>query len=204
MTFQKEIYRKIFHLFLLIIPICYLKFGRTLFLTIFSLIALSVILIDYLRCNNDFVKKYALLVFKVVMRDSEIINNKMSGMSWVFASALLNFMIFSPPIAVTGFCILIFADAMAAVVGKSIKSRPFYQKSLAGSSAFFLSAILVILVCGIYFEFRLIFYFFAIFVASLLTYLEAYPSLLNIDDNFLIPIVFGVLMTLFDFMWHIL
>jgi dolichol kinase len=138
------------------------------------------------------------------MRDKEINQKKLSGMSWVFGGALLNFLMFDKVIAVTGFCILIFADAMAAVVGKSIKSAPFYEKSRAGSLAFFITAVLVILISGLYFECRLPFYFFAIFIAMFITFTEAYPSFFIVDDNLLIPMSFGICMTLLDFMWHIL
>jgi dolichol kinase len=138
------------------------------------------------------------------MRDKEINQKKLSGMSWVFGGASLNFLMFDQVIAVTGFCILIFADAMAAVVGKSIKSAPFYEKSRAGSLAFFITAVLVILISGLYFDCRLSFYFFAIFIAMFITFTEAYPSFFIVDDNLLIPMTFGICMTLLDFMWHIL
>jgi dolichol kinase len=138
------------------------------------------------------------------MREKEINQKKMSGMSWVFGGASLNFLIFDKVIAVTGFCILIFADAMAAIIGKSIKSAPFYEKSRAGSLAFFITAIFVILISGLYFDCRLPFYLFAIFIAMFITFTEAYPSFFIVDDNLLIPMTFGISMTLLDFMWHIL
>jgi dolichol kinase len=204
MPIKQEFYRKIFHLFLFLIPFFFIKFGKIQFLIIFIPLAITVILIDYYRCKHDNLNQITAKIFKVLMREKEINQKKMSGMSWVFGGASLNFLIFDKVIAVTGFCILIFADAMAAIIGKSIKSAPFYEKSRAGSLAFFITAIVVILISGLYFDCRLPFYFFAIFIAMFITFTEAYPSFFIVDDNLLIPMTFGISMTLLDFMWHIL
>ena len=204
MPIKQEFYRKIFHLFLFLIPFFFIKFGKIQFLTIFIPLAITVILIDYYRCKHDNLNQITAKIFKVIMREKEINQKKMSGMSWVFGGAALNFLIFDKVIAVTGFCILIFADAMAAIIGKSIKSAPFYEKSRAGSLAFFIAAIVVILISGLYFDCRLPFYLFAIFIAMFITFTEAYPSFFIVDDNLLIPMTFGISMTLLDFMWHIL
>ena len=204
MPIKQELYRKIFHLFLFLIPFFFIKLGKSEFLTIFIPIAIIIIIIDYYRCKFDKLNYLASKFFKLIMRDKEINQKKLSGMSWVFGGASLNFLMFDKVIAVTGFCILIFADAMAAIVGKSIKSPPFYEKSRAGSLAFFITSVVVIMVSGLYFDCRLSFYFFAIFIAMFITFTEAYPSFFIVDDNLLIPMTFGVCMTLLDFMWHIL
>jgi len=204
MPIKQEFYRKIFHLFLFLIPFFFIKLGKNKFLTTFIPLSVIVVIVDYYRCKFDKLNQITALIFKVIMRDKELNQKKLSGMSWVFAGASLNFLIFDKVIAVTGFCILIFADAMAAIVGKSVKSLPFYEKSRAGSLAFFITSVIVIMVSGVYFECRSIFYFFAIFIAMFITFTEAYPSLFIVDDNLLIPMTFGVCMTLLDFMWHIL
>jgi dolichol kinase len=204
MPIKQELYRKIFHLFLFLIPFFFIKLGKNEFLTIFIPIAIIVIAIDYYRCKFDKLNQITSRFFKLIMRDKEINQKKLSGMSWVFGGASLNFLMFDKLIAVTGFCILIFADAMAAIVGKSIKSKPFYEKSRAGSLAFFITSVIVIMISGFYFECRLPFYFFAIFIAMFITFTEAYPSFFIVDDNLLIPMTFGICMTLLDFMWHIL
>ena len=204
MTLNQEIQRKIFHLFLIIIPLTFLSLDKEKFLIFFTPLALIVILADFARCRSDLVAKILLGIFKKIMRHHEIEGKKMSGASWVFLSAWLNFTFFDPIIAVIGFNILIFADSAAAIIGKSFKSKPFYEKSQAGSLAFLVVSLLVILIGGIYFNCRLIFFLFAAFIALFITYLEAYPSLHNIDDNFIIPLTFGVSMSLLNFMWHIL
>ena len=204
MPIKQELYRKLVHILLFIIPVSFIKLGKNEFLKIFIPISVIIIMLDYYRCRFDKLNNIACKFFKIIMRDTEINQKKLSGMSWVFGGALINFLIFDKVIAVTGFCILIFADALAAIIGKSIKPTPFYEKSRAGSLAFFVTSVIVILVSGLYFDCRLLFYFFAIFIATLLTFIEAYPSFFIVDDNLSIPLTFGICMTLLDFMWHIL
>ena len=204
MPIKQELYRKLFHILLFIIPVSFIKLGKNEFLKIFIPISVIIIMLDYYRCRFDKLNNIACKFFKIIMRDTEINQKKLSGMSWVFGGAVINFLIFDKVIAVTGFCILIFADAIAAIIGKSIKPTPFYEKSRAGSLAFFVTSVIVILVSGLYFDCRLLFYFFAIFIATLLTFIEAYPSFFIVDDNLSIPLTFGICMTLLDFMWHIL
>jgi len=204
MNLKKEIYRKIFHLFLSIIPITYLAVGKINFIIYFVPLTLLVLIIDILRCKYPIADHIISPIFKFIMRDKELKNHELSGMTWAFFGACINFIAFDQVFAVTGFFILIFADSMGAIVGKTLKGRKFYQKTRSGSLAFFITSIIVIISCGLYFDCSFSFYFFAILVAMLITYLEAYPSLLNLDDNILIPATFGVCMSLLDVMWHIL
>ncbi|NBX52109.1 MAG: hypothetical protein EBT63_00445 [Proteobacteria bacterium] len=204
MLIKQEILRKLFHIGLSIIPLLYINLGKTSFLCLFIPLAIAIIGIDFCRCKYNSIGSAITPIFKIIMREKELSRKNLSGVSWAFFCAIINFLIFHPAVAVTGFLILTFADAMAAVIGKSVKSAKFYQKSRAGSLAFFITSILVIISCGIYFDCRLPFFLFASFVAMFVTYLEAYPDLFRIDDNLLIPMSFGICMTLLDLMWHIL
>jgi dolichol kinase len=73
---------------------------------------------------------------------------------------------------------------------------------LAGSSAFFVSALVILIICGISFDVGAWYYLFGIFAIFCVTILEARPSFVGIDDNFLIPIVFAVEMSFFDIVWN--
>jgi len=203
MTVSREILRKLFHLLAFLIVVAFYKLGKENFAKFFIPITMLVVAIDYSRCKISILNKATSSIFSLIMRDKELHEKKLSGMSWLFLSASFNFALFEPVIAITGFCILIFADSIAAVIGKSIKSPKFFQKSLAGSIAFLVVSIAIIIAIGLIFKCRPSFFFFAILVAIYITYLEAYPALFNIDDNFLIPIAFGISMTMLNFMWHI-
>ena len=195
MTLSREIFRKLFHLMAILIVIAFYNLGKENFAKLFVPLTIILLAIDWSRFKFELVHKMSAKIFSVIMRNKELQERRLTGMSWLFLSASFNFALFEPIIAITGFCILIFADSTAAVVGKSFKSKPFFQKSLYGSIAFF--------VVSIFFKCRPSFFFFAILVSIYITYLEAYPDLFKIDDNFLIPIAFGILMTMLNFMWHI-
>lgn len=203
MTISREIIRKIFHLLAILIVIAFYYLGKENFAKLFIPITILVVLADFSRCKFENIHKITSKIFSNIMRDKELQERKLSGMSWLFLSASFNFALFEPIIAITGFCILIFADSSAAVVGKAFKSRQFFQKSLFGSIAFFAVSLIIIFTIGLYFDCRPPFFFFAILVSIYITYLEAYPDLFKIDDNFLIPIAFGILMTMLNYMWHI-
>ena len=203
MTISREIFRKIFHLIATSIVVAFYYLGKENFAKLFIPITVLVVLADFSRCKFENIHKISTKIFSLIMRDRELEQKKLSGMSWLFLSASFNFALFEPIIAITGFCILIFADSSAAVVGKAFKSRQFFQKSLFGSITFFAVSIIIILLIGFYFKCRPSFFFFAFLVSIYITYIEAYPDLFKIDDNFLIPIAFGILMTMLNFMWHI-
>jgi dolichol kinase len=91
---------------------------------------------------------------------------------------------------------------LASLVGRSIPSDPFFEKSFSGSLTFFISALTILFVCGGFFHVGLWFYFIGLFAVFCVTLLEARPSLFNLDDNFIIPVGFCVIMTFFDLVWN--
>lgn len=119
-----------------------------------------------------------------------------------FLSASLTFGLLPKEIAVSGFAILAISDTLASLVGKSVKSQPFFDKTFAGSMAFFISALVVVIINGIIFKTSFLFYFFGFFCALLTTLAEARSKIFDIDDNLLIPVSFGFAMGVFNYMWN--
>ncbi|OFW80111.1 MAG: hypothetical protein A2887_01190 [Alphaproteobacteria bacterium RIFCSPLOWO2_01_FULL_40_26] len=201
MSLTHEIYRKFLHFLLILIPVAFVVFGKWKTLLILAPLTTAIVSLDYMRRNNDKVKNIFNQIFGIILREHEIDGGKLCGASWVFLGACVNFFFFKTEIAVSGFLILVISDALSALLGKSYPSQPFFEKSLLGSLAFFVSAVVILISCGIYFDSRFWFYFFGIFCVFFVTIVEARPSFIGIDDNFTIPIIFGSLMTAFDFMW---
>ena len=90
------------------------------------------------------------------------------------------------------------SDALASLIGKSIQSKEFFEKSRAGSIAFFVTALIITFVSGTMFDVKLWFYIFGIVTVFFVTLIEARPSLTGVDDNFSIPFGFCAFMTFFD------
>ncbi len=201
-SFGQELYRKAFHLFLLIIPFSYCYFGKTVSLIVFAILTAILLAFDYSRRNNEKIRNIFTKLFGKILRDHELNGEKLCGASFVGIAACTTFLFFDKKIAVTAFAILAISDTMAAIIGRSIKSPPFFEKSTAGAAAFFISGIIVLIVCGLIFKVKALFYFFGLIALGATTIIESRPSFLNLDDNLTIPLSFSVVMTLFDLMWY--
>lgn len=202
MNLQHEFYRKCLHLLLLVIPMTYHFLGKWKALMIFAPVTLLVVSLDYLRRHNAKIKTIFAKIFGSILREHELDGTKLCGASFVGLATCINFLFFKAEIAITGFLILIISDALAALVGKGIPSRPFFEKSLAGSVAFFISALVILIGCGISYHSGYWFFLFGIFATFCVTMFEARPSLFSVDDNFSIPIGFSLIMTFFDLTWN--
>jgi len=201
-SLKNEMYRKAMHLLLVFIPISYCLLGKWKSMTIFAAISTIVVSLDYMRRTNPAVKTIFLKIFGFVLRPHEIEENKFCGASWVAFSTCINFLLFKPEIAVTAFLILVISDAFAAIIGRNFTSQAFFEKTLYGSAAFFATGLIVLFACGGFYGVKFWFYFFGIFSLCIVTLIEARPSFFNVDDNFMIPISFSVIMTTFDIMWN--
>jgi dolichol kinase len=202
MNLKIESYRKFLHFLLIIIPLIFLTLGRPTTILILAPITLFIVSLDYLRRRNVEINIFFNKIFGVILREHEKQGDKLCGASFVFLAATINFFIFKPEIAVTGFLILVISDALAAIVGKAYPSRPFFEKSAIGSLVFFVSALIILISCGIFFDTKFSFYFFGLFAVFCVTIIEARPTFIGIDDNFTIPIVFAVEMSFFDLLWN--
>lgn len=201
-SLRNETYRKMFHLLLVAAPITYSALGKWPSVIIFSAIAVIVLGADYGRRSNPLIKNIFLKLFGFVLRPHELEGNKLCGASWVALSVCLNFLLFKAEIAVTSFYILAISDALAAIVGRNFPSQPFFEKTKNGSIAFWVSAFIILITAAIHYNCGFWFYFFGFFSVTVVTLLEARPSLFRIDDNFLIPIGFSLTMTAFDLIWN--
>ena len=198
-----EIKRKIFHLFILSIPLLFYYCGKKILILFFAVSGL-VLAIDYSRRKSHLMQKYFLMIFKPLLRESEFDGSKLCSASYLAIATCTTFTIFKPSIAIISFFILAISDASASLIGKSIKSEPFFEKSFYGSLAFAVTAIIIAIAGGAFFKASWLYYIFAIFSALAIAVIEARPSLFNLDDNLSIPVGFAMLITFFDLMWNII
>ena len=200
-SLSEEIKRKLFHLFILLIPITYYYFGKKTSLIIFYILGLTIISLDYLRRKSLIIHNFFIDNFGKIMRNSEKQPSQMCGISFLFMAVIPVFTLAKPIIAITAFVILAISDAVASIVGKAFVSDKFFEKTFNGSLSFLTSALIIVIIAGIINNSNIIYYFFALFAVAITTIIEARPSILKIDDNFTIPASFSFLMTLFDAMW---
>lgn len=202
MNFQNILYRKAFHLLLLLIPMAYYFLGKWQTLIVIAPVTAILVTVDYLRKDNIKIRENFNKIFGAILKPEEMDGSRLCGASFVGLAACINFFFFKEEIAITSFIILAISDASASVVGKSVQSQPFFEKSMAGSATFLFTALVILICCGIGFEMKFWYYFFGLFAVFCVTMIEARPSLLKLDDNFSIPITFGVIMSFFDILWN--
>ncbi len=201
MSLNLELIRKLLHFSLVWVPIFFCFAGRTTSLVTFAIITGIIVSLDCLRKKAPMLKSSINGILKPVLRPHEIEGSKLSGASWVGIAACVNFLIFPKEIAVTSFAVMVICDGLAAIIGKVFPSRPFFEKSLSGALGFFISGIVVLITCGLILNVEFWFYLFALIALAAATIIESRPSLINIDDNFTIPISFSLVMSFFYLVW---
>ena len=193
--------RKLFHLAIILLPLSYIFFEKKLLLYFLIPISVLIIGVDYGRRKLPIIKNIFDKLFGRILRDHEA-NNGWLGASFMAVAACLIFSFFPKIIALNAFTILAISDAVASLIGKKIPTMPFFEKSIAGSSAFFISSLIILIGYGIGFEQHFGYYLFGLLAICATTIIEARPSILDLDDNLTIPLTFSLVMIIFSFIWN--
>jgi dolichol kinase len=129
-------------------------------------------------------------LFGPLLRQHELGKKKtLNGASWVLISATFCVIVFPKLIAITAFAILIISDTTAALVGRRFGTKHFRGKTLEGSTAFVLSAFIVILFTPKVQHLPL--EYFVAMVSAIIGAAAEVFSFDIIDDNFAIPVSIG-------------
>ncbi len=186
--YKNELARKGIHLASIMIPIIYFHITKELALMLLVPMFLGFFFVDLLKM---FVKPVADLYYKhfgAMLRAHELdaSQRNFNGATYVTLAAVLVVWLFPKMIAIAAFAILILADTAAALVGRKIGKIKIGAKTLEGSIAFFLFALLVVLVTP------KLNAAVGLAIAISTTVAELYPIKLgnwNVDDNLSIPLV---------------
>ncbi len=167
MSLKSEALRKTLHLAGLLVPISYFYFGKELTALFISISIVIFFMIEPYRISKDTTTKIIKGIrplfneetFKVISKGFELVDKKIReiaraeeevciGAHIYFAiAALINVLFFPMEIAVATIAVATISDALAALVGKSLGRHRFKNsKSLEGSLAFFVSALLIFIV----------------------------------------------------------
>ncbi len=182
-----ELIRKAIHLSSSIIPLSYWFLGgRHLTLQIVIILSLGFLTVDFLRLKSAEIGKVFMHIFGSALRQHE--QKNLTGATYVFTGSVVAIFLFPKEIAVPALLILSISDTLAALVGIPFGKHKFLKKSVEGSTAFFVSTTIILI---LFFPEAII---INILIAGIVTLAEAYP--MHLDDNFLIPILSGTLLSL--------
>ena len=150
-SYRAELLRKAIHLGALVLPLGILILGRATALWVLIPLAVLALGLDVARQRLPSLHGVISRLFAPIMRPEEqpplggplILN----GAGWMCLSAALCAALFREPIAAAALAMLMVGDGAAAVIGRRYGRHryPFSPKSLEGSAAFFLTAVLIAL-----------------------------------------------------------
>ncbi|WP_076792001.1 diacylglycerol/polyprenol kinase family protein [Chlorobium sp. KB01] len=190
-----EVARKAIHLSSLSIPVIYYFITRELALLLLLPLFAGFFLVDLLKNFVPPVSKWYHKTFDSMLRTHEIKGEKnhLNGATCITLSALLLVLFFPKIIAIAAFSMVAVSDTLAAIIGKAFGKHRFGQKSIEGSMAFFLSALLIMKFIpeinpGIGFAMALV----ATVTESFVLRIGSF----RIDDNLSIPLVSATFGTL--------
>jgi dolichol kinase len=195
-SYSGEVARKGIHFASLLIPIIYLQIQHRTALSILAAMTTVSIVIDILMHRNGVTRRVMMKVVGPILRDHERQEDHihLTGASWVLIAALLTFAVFPREIAVTAFTVLIVSDTCAALIGRRFGRRRFFDKSVAGTIAFVVSAIGVVLVYASIYTLPSSYIIAGILGSIVAGPVEAASVRLKLDDNISIPFSMGLIM----------
>ena len=185
-NYKYEVYRKLFHLSSLwmVAAVWFLEKNTAIYL--FAFLTIAVFAGEISRKYFKFSQKIYQCLFGHIVRDHEE-KGGLSGAFFMLLSALITTALFSKNIAMPALSVMLISDSAAALIGRKFGKHKLFEKSIEGSIAFFLSAIIVI---SLFFNFSD--YFLAIAITSFLaTTTELFSKKLHLDDNLTIALTTG-------------
>ncbi len=199
-TYKSELARKSIHLSSLLIPITYLHIPHTTGITI--LVAMTAVswLIDVLRHFHEPSRTVLMKVFGKLLRKHETVNGSfaLTGATWVLIAATLTLGVFPTIVGVSAFTVLIVSDTFAALIGRRIRSRPFLDKSIAGTLTFVGTAWCVVVFFTIFYALPWTYVVAGSIGAAAAAIAEAASVRMRLDDNIAIPFSMAITMMLAD------
>ena len=194
-SYKKEICRKSLHLSSLWMPILIYFVPKMYAAGVFAFILLADFCMEYGNYKKNKIAQKLFRIFSFILRKREMQKQKLTftGSIYVLMSALICTLIFPKNIAVISLAVMLVSDTFAALVGKAFGMHKIYQnKSIEGSLAFFVSAVLIMFICRSLYPFSAV----CVFACLIATLVELFENLIKIDDNLSIPLCIGAILSL--------
>lgn len=160
-------------------------------------IGVLALILEYIRLKFSIFNEFFCKLMSLLMRKEEI--SSPTGFAYYVLGIGISLYFFSFPVALLSSCFLIYADPFASFVGvRWGKTKIYNERSLEGSVAFFLVAILICVIIK-YLNYlpttnnEVVFILLSSLGASMF---EAFCTSKYLDDNIVIPIASGFWMTM--------
>lgn len=200
-SYNTEIVRKAIHFLSLSIPVIYYFVSRSTALLLLIPVTTAFFVVDVARYYHRPTAAWFYRTFGWLLRSKEqdSATKRLNGATFVLLSATLCVFIFPKILTIIAFAILIISDSTAALVGRRFGKRPFFKKTLEGSLAFFVSAVVVVFLTPKA-TYTVGEYFIGIVGGAVGAVVEAIS--IDIDDNLSIPVAIGFTMWLMYYLFY--
>jgi dolichol kinase len=189
-----ELARKAIHLGSSIIPLLYLITPRNVALWILGVVVVLFVWMEFVRKGNSPLGRLVNYLFGFMLRRSE--SGNFTGATWVVIAAFLTILLFPDRIAVAVLLMLSISDSFASLIGMTFgHTRWIGGKSLAGSGAFFLSAVAIGNCC---LPGQPLTVLAGALAATFAEAIDLRIGRLHVNDNLLIPLIAGGVMQFFS------
>lgn len=188
--YRSEFVRKLIHLCSLSIPTIYYFISKQFALGLLVPMFLAFFLVDLARFYHEGTQAWFYRWFGWLLRKHEADSNtkRLTGATNILFSAIVCVLIFPKIITINAFAILIISDITSALIGRRFGKRRLFQKSLEGTTGFFVSAVVVVMLApkveGLPLEYAI-----GIIAAAVGAVVEAAST--KIDDNISVPLAIG-------------
>lgn len=192
--FRAEFYRKLTHLGALIIPggYYYFDFSRVEMLSIMVPVAIGMIFIDISRLRGWRFWNLFKPMIASMAREHEL-KGDFTGAAYILTTVCLVIALFDKPVAIAALAFIMTGDTAAALIGRKFGKHKYRHKSLEGSLAFLVAAVITaFFIPGLPLTIGLI-------GAVVATITEGVSF--KIDDNATVPLVSGLVMHLLFFIF---
>lgn len=195
---KKELYRKSIHLSSLWIPLFIYFVHPGVSIVFFSLLFVGNVLIEYGNYKKyPWARRTFGSLFFRMLRNKETTHGKfqVSGSLYVLLAAIACTLLFPQPVAVISLSVMLISDTSAALFGKAYGTRKLNKnKSLEGTVAFFLSALIVNMLCEPIYHFT----YAGVIACAAASFAEMFEDKLEVDDNLSIPLVVGTVLVILN------
>ncbi len=188
---MKHTGRKLFHLLGGIgLLSLYYVYGRDRALFLYGMLVVIVLLLEISRLKIPALNQFLYSHFESFIRKNE--GNKLTGTIPYILGVGLSLFVYSPEVATAAICFLAFGDVAATTIGERFGRTKIGNKSLEGTVAFFVVAILAgVLLISLGLVLKVWIIILGAFIAA---GVELMP--LSMNDNLVIPVLSGAAMEL--------
>ncbi len=193
LNIKNEFYRKAIHVFSTIIPVIYYFTSREFIVGLVGTGTLIMIVLDILKAYTVMFEKLYKSVLGFILREDEkdFKRTLFTGGTFYAIGIFLALLIFRMEIAIFSILVMIWCDTMAALIGKKFgKKKIFRNRTFAGSTAFIVTGIAIVLIL------QEVFPDFNFYKAGFITVIAAAIFELfgweKINDNLSLPLFSGI------------